>query len=202
MNMSVHFTFAFIVVFVVTMTTACKTAEWRNMSMEELLIRSDVVALGKDVGHGKFRLPTELDARFDVYCVIKAGEYHVPGQVIIEDIDNYDACAGVKEQTQVNHEYIIGLTRQFSGFMKYSDINPLQATAFPATMENLDKIIATCSLDSWEPPHTGEQDQCPTPNKPRFCTKVWLPEEMNLSNRPCQKLTSVFTIVVLYYWIL
>lgn len=156
----------------VSKVTACKTAEWRNMTMEEILLKSDVVVYGKDVGHGKFRIPEELDARFDVYCVIKTGEYHVPGQVIIENIREGDTCSGVKEQTSVNREYIIGLTRQFSGFMRYSDVNPLQASAFPATGENFEAVIATCGLDQWEPPHTGAQNLCPTPNKPRFCTKV------------------------------
>ena len=156
----------------VSIATACKTAQWRNMTMEELLLKSDVVVYGKDVGHGKLRIPTELDARFDVYCVIKTGEYHVPGQVIIEDINEGDACSGVKDQTSENKEYIIGLTRQFSGFMKYSDVNPLQATSFPATLDKLEAVIRTCGLDDWTPPHTGKQNLCPTPNKPRFCTKV------------------------------
>lgn len=160
------------ILFLASIARACKTAEWRNMSMEELLLKSDVVVYGKDINHGKFRVPTELDARFDVYCVFKTGEYHVPGQVIIENINEGDFCSGVKGQTEVNKEYIVGLQRQFSGFMKYSNINPLQPTAFLATGNNLDKVIAVCGLDNWNPPYTGEQDLCPAPNKPRFCTKV------------------------------
>lgn len=151
---------------------ACKTAEWRNMSMEELLLKSDIVVYGKDIDHGKFRIPTELDARFDVYCVFKTAEYNVPGQVIIENINEGDFCSGVRGQTEVSKEYIVGFQRQFSGFVKYSNINPLQPTAFLATENNLEKVIAVCGLDNWNPPHTGAQDLCPAPNKPRFCTKV------------------------------
>lgn len=157
----------------VTITAGCKTSKWRNMTMEELLIKSDIVLYGKDRDHGKLRLPTELDTRFDVYCVIKTGQYHVPGQVIIENINNADdVCSGVRMQTEEGKKYIVGLTRTFSGYMKYAVINPLQKTAFAATSDNLDMLAATCGLDDWTLPKTGNQDMCPVPNKPRFCTKV------------------------------
>lgn len=151
----------------------CKTSNWRNMTMEELLLKSDIVLYGKDRDHGKLRLPTELDTRFDVYCVIKTGQYLVPGQVIIENInDADDACSGVRMQTEEGKKYIVGLSRTFSGYMKYAEINPLQKTAFAATSDNLDALAATCGLDEWTVPKTGNQDMCPVPNKPRFCTKV------------------------------
>ena len=176
---------------------ACKTEGWRNMSMEELLIKAGVVIYGKDVGHGKFRLPTMVDARFDVYCVIKKGRNLIPSQVIIEDILNGDGCSAVSGQTEVGKEYIIGLERELSGFMSYSDINPPQKTAFPVSAENLNKLAATCDLDNWEPPSTGDQFRCPVANKPRFCTKVRDPDELNASSSQYEHRLSVMLLIAL-----
>lgn len=150
----------------------CRTADWRNMTMEELLLKSDFVVYGKDTSHGKLRTPQELDARFTVYCVIKSGDFTVPQQLIIENIRDGGICSRVVMQTEVGKEYIVGLVRMLSGFTKYADINPLQSTAFPPTKENLEKLAATCGLDQWSPPKTGDQKRCPTPKKPRFCTKI------------------------------
>ena len=163
-------------------TSGCKTSDWRNMTMEELLLKSDIVVYGKDREHSKLRTPFELDARFDVYCVFKTGEYLVPGQVIIENIkDSTDGCSGVNEQTEVGNLYIIGLTRTLNGFMKYSKVNPLQKTAFVPTPENFDKVLATCGLDNWTSPKTGATDGCPAASKPRFCTKIRDPTSTALS---------------------
>lgn len=142
------------------------------MSFEQLLLKSDVVLYGKDVDHGKFRLPTATDARFDVYCVFKKGANIVPGQVIIENIYDTDVCSGVKGQTEEGQEYIVGLKRELSGFMTYADINPLQKTAFGPNQSNFNKLAATCGLDDWTPPETEDQSRCPPANKPRWCTKV------------------------------
>ena len=160
---------------------ACKTPGWRNMTLEELLIRSDVVIYGKDVDHGKFRLPNAVDARFDVYCVFKKGSNIVPGQVIIENINEGDVCSGVKSQTEEGQQYILGLTRQLSGFMQYAEVNPLQKTAFEPTRTNLNKLASTCGLDDWSPPETGDQNRCPTANKPRWCTKIRDPTALGIS---------------------
>ena len=151
---------------------ACKTAGWRNMSFEELMFRSDVVVYGKDIDHGKFRLPTFVDARFDIYCVFKKGANIVPGQVIIENIYDGEDCSGVKGQTVEGQEYILGLKREISGFMSYANINPLQKTAFPPTQDNLNILASICGLDHWTPPASGNQSRCPPADKPRWCTKV------------------------------
>ncbi|XP_060585976.1 uncharacterized protein LOC132741741 [Ruditapes philippinarum] len=169
-----------LLVFCCDFTRGCKTSVWRNMTMEELLLKSDIVVYGQDREHRKLRTPLEVDSRFDVYCVLKTGLYQVPGQVIIENIRGEgDECSGVDEQTKEGNMYIVGLTRTLNGFMKYADINPLQKTAFPPTSENFDKIIATCGLDTWTPPRTGAIDGCPVASKPRFCTKIRDPTKFN-----------------------
>lgn len=162
---------------------ACKTSSWRNMTMEEILLKSDVVLYGEDIEHAKLRVQAELDARFNVFCVIKTGLVKIPGQIIIENIRNEDDCLGTNEQTQVNNLYILGVERQMSGFMTYANVNPLQKSAFPATQENLDKLASTCGLDNWTPPYTGNRDLCPVPNKPRFCTKVREPGNVSTASR-------------------
>jgi len=151
--------------------SGCTTVQWRNMTIVEILLRSDVVVYGKDVQHGKFRIPTELDARFDIHCVLRAQKARIPGQIIIENIRKAEPCLGTTEQTEVNQTYILGLTREMSGFMTYANVNSLQKSAFLASQENLDVLAATCGLDFWNPPHTGDQSLCPSANKPRFCTK-------------------------------
>ncbi|KAH3881179.1 hypothetical protein DPMN_005102 [Dreissena polymorpha] len=153
------------------------------MTMEEILLKSDVVLYGEDIQHAKIRIPTELDARFNVFCVIKTGLVKIPGQIIIENIRNEDDCLGTYEQTQVNNLYILGLERQMSGYMTYANINPLQRSAFPATQENLDKLASTCDLDNWTPPYTGNRDLCPVPKKPRFCTKIREPGIVSTASR-------------------
>lgn len=180
----------------------CKTSTWREMSMEELLLKSDIVVYGEDSEHRKLRNPQELDSRFNVYCVIKSGKYQVPGQVIIENIDAADECSGVRKQTEIGKTYIVGLNRTFSGYMRYAKVNPLQQTAFPATKENFDKVVATCGLDKWTFPRTGEQDGCPSVTKPRFCTKVRFP---NTSASPVSTTHSLLfmslTVVLTVYFL-
>ena len=173
----------------------CKTPSWRNLTFEELMLKSDVVAYGKDVDHGKLRLPTAVDARFDVYCVFKKGPMIVPSQVIIENINKGNNCSGVKGQTVEGQEYIIGLTRELSGFMTYADVNPLQKTAFAPTKANLNKLASTCGLDDWAPPATGNQDRCPTADKPRWCTKIRDPT--NHGNSICYRLCFLFCCIIL-----
>ena len=161
--------------YLIPVTYACKTPEWRNMTFEELMFESDVVVYGKDTDHGKFRLPTFTDARFEVYCVFKKGFNTVPGSVIIENIFDGDECSGVKGQTVEGQEYILGLQRETSGFMSYADINSLQKTAFLPTQENFNTLASTCGLDEWSPPSTGDQTKCPLAEKPRWCTKLGNP---------------------------
>ncbi|KAL4226106.1 hypothetical protein ACF0H5_014093 [Mactra antiquata] len=151
----------------------CMKSEWRNLTMEEILLKSDLVVYGKDTYHGKFRNPIELDARFTVYCVIKSGKLSIPGQLVIENIrGNGNLCSGVAMQTLEGNEYIVGLSQTLSGYAKYAEINVLQKSAFPPTNANFEKLAATCDLDNWKPPITGDQDKCPTSTKPRFCTKI------------------------------
>ena len=181
-----------------TQSYACKEADWRNMTLEELMFNSDIVVYGRDVDHGKFRTPSAIDARFDVYCVFKKGANIIPGQVIIEDINEGDNCSGVIGQTEEGQEYILGLTRQLSGFMKYADVNPLQKTAFPPSVTNLDKLSTTCGLDDWSPPGTGNQTRCPIAYKPRWCTKIRDPSDFGISvNFDCSR--RIVLVVVLSY---
>lgn len=175
----------------------CKSSTWREMSMEELLLKSDIVVYGEDREHRKLRNPDELDSRFDVYCVIKTGAYQVPGQVIIENIDSDDdQCSGVNKQTEVGKTYILGLKRTFSGYMKYAEVNSLQKTAFSSTTENLEKVIAICGLDQWTSPKTGEQDGCPAVAKPRFCTKI---RDPNASHSSLSQVSTAFLMSVTFF---
>ena len=136
------------------------------------MFKSDVVVYGKDVDHGKFRLPTFTDARFEVYCVFKKGANIVPGSVIVENIFDGDECSGVRGQTVEGQEYILGLQREISGFMSYANINPLQKTAFLPTQKKFDILASTCGLDDWSTPASGDQTRCPLADKPRWCTKL------------------------------
>ncbi|XP_076111042.1 carbonic anhydrase-related protein 10-like [Mytilus galloprovincialis] len=116
---------------------------------------------GKDVEHGKFRSPNDVDSRFVVYCVIKSGKFRIPGNLIIESIDEQELCANVAYQTDVGEDYIIGLTPQLSGFMKYANVYPLHSSAFPPTVENLQILKGICELQQWSDPETTSRGKCP-----------------------------------------
>lgn len=145
----------------VYINVGCYVQEWRNLTMEDILFKSDVVVYGKDVEHGKFRSPNDVDSRFVVYCVIKSGKFRIPENLIVESIDEQELCANVAYQTDVGEDYIIGLTPQLSGFMKYANVYPLHSSAFPPTVENLQILKGICELQQWSDPETTSRGKCP-----------------------------------------
>ena len=104
------------------------SSDWMNMTMEEILFESDVVVWGRDILHAKLRHPGATDSRFEVKCVLKSGKRRVPEEIIIESIDEDIRCSPVTFQTEVGKDYILGLTVQTSGFLRYASINELQVT--------------------------------------------------------------------------
>lgn len=153
----------------------CKNDSWTEMTMAEILYKSDIVVYGKDTMHGKLRHPNALDSRFEVFCLMKHSTFTIPGEVIIESVDEAVECFPVQNQTTVGQEYIVGLTRRTSGFTRYAHVNPGQKSAFPPTAENFDILSRICEMKDWREPVTGGRGNCPAVPKTSLCGNMLPP---------------------------
>lgn len=148
--------------------TKCTISKgWIEMPMEERLLMSEVVVYGKTKEHranvkkisGKSYY--EIDAIFDVYCVLRSGEEATAEEIIIEKIAPRDGCSGTRNHMKIGEEAIVGLKITSEGKYVYDEVMPTQSASFAATKSNLHSISSICELQSWSAPVNATSNRCP-----------------------------------------
>lgn len=166
-----------LVLFDLNFTRGCVTGGGNPLTMVEILYQSDIVVYGRDIQHAKLRNPTDLDCRFKVHCVLKSTRFEVPDEIIIEKINEVNECTSKTSEIEVGKEYIFGLDRQMSGFLRFSDVDKFQAPIYPPTWEILEKLHSICELNKWILPVDGDNStQCPVVNGPNECVSMIPPK--------------------------
>lgn len=194
MELKTNFLFflGFLLVFVVKDVAASKcsiSTGWSELSMEERLLMSDIVVYGRTKEHranvrnlgGKSYY--EIDAVFEVYCVLEAGEDPINEEIVIERVAPRDGCSGTKEHMKIGQEAIVGLKTSYGGKYQYDEVMPTQSASFAATKTNLYTVASLCSMQLWNPPHNASVDRCPICNRGNF-SKIVMEDSQKTTN-PC-----------------
>jgi hypothetical protein len=152
--------------------------DWTELSMEERLLMSDIVVYGKTKEHranvrnigGKSYY--EIDAVFDVYCVLEAGEDPITEEIIIERVAPRDGCSGTKEHMKIGEEAIVSLQMSYGGKYQYDEVMPTQSATFAATKDSLYTIASLCNMQLWTSPLNATVDRCPICGRGEFSKSV------------------------------